>query len=214
MWQRAEANDLEEATIFTGWYLVPTYRIREGTAQFAKYGAPPLTREETRRIAEVRDLYGFEIDREQLAWYRKESNPSGYGNGDTPDEDGIAEDEYQGREHPWVARDMFTTDGSNFFSSDQLTRISKEQCADPIKSWRYYTGAAFLDMSIDIARSKRETQLRVWEEPKPDGVYIVAADPAFGANEHNDRSAAQVMRCFADKIEQVAEFASPGVQPH
>ena len=214
MWQKAVANDLEEATIFTGWYLVPTHRIREGTAQFEKYGSQPITRDEARRIAEVERRYDWQITREQLAWYRKESNPSGYGDGDSPEEDAISEDEYQSREHPWVEEEMFTTEGSNFFSSDRLTYINKEMASDSFKPYKFFTGSEFIHMSIEPARNRRETQLRVWEEPKPDGVYVISADPAFGANEHNDRSAAQVMRCYADKLEQVAEFASATVQPH
>lgn len=216
LYRKAEANDLEEATIFTGWYLVPTYRIPRGTPQFEKFGDPPITKDEARRIAEVKERYGWEITREQLAWYRKESNPFGYGGEDDegPEEDAVAFDEYQGREHPWVAEDSFTMDGSSFFSSDKLTSVSKAQASDDFKSWKYYTGSEFIHMSIEPAKTRRETQLRVWQEPQPDGVYIVAADPAYGANEHNDRSAAQVLRCYADKIEQVAEFASPSVQPH
>ena len=570
MWQKAVANDLEEATIFTGWYLVPTHRIRQNTAQFEKFGSPAVTREEAKRMDEVEERYGWKITREQLAWYRKETNPLGYGEDDSEDEDDIAYDEYQGREHPWcvtaetrvgtdcgmlriadvavgmngtlgpvvaampmgrariwkirtslgyelrgtyhhpvIAEDgrevwmrdslnervklcpprfadrpyahtwvegviehsveitpdfarlvglfmgdgsisgsprsgyqfdiscdakdqdivaechrltqslfgvasydrtvkggtavrasskliydtfkklgltrtdtgktmrrvhvpefifrspkpvvaeflrglfeadgfngygkphvklfskyeefihdvqrlllgfgitsrvsrhdkkvrdytfvgydldlrvsethlfhreigflsnrkrsrseypekhatkgkaprpiefvdtvvsvedtgkeeevynltiegdhlfdangvlthnteeeMFTTDGSNFFSSEKLTDLSKTTASDEFKAWQFYTGADFVSMSIEPARHRRQIQLKIWEEPKPEGVYIVSADPAFGANEHNDRSAAQIMRCYADKLEQVGEFAATNVQPH
>jgi len=215
MWKKAVSNDLEEATIFTGWYLVPTHRIRANTLQFEKFGSPAITREEAKRIAEVKGRYGWEITREQLAWYRKETNPFAFGEDDEGEDDAeMAFDEYQGREHPWVEEEMFTTDGSNFFSSDRLTEINKNIASDEFKSWKYYTGTEFIHMGIEPARTRREIQLKVWEEPKPDGVYVIAADPAYGANENNDRSCAQVMRCFADKIEQVAEFASPNVQPH
>ena len=37
----------------------------------------------------------------------------------------------------------------------------------------------------------------------------MAADVAFGHSEYNDRSAVQVLRCFADGIDQVAEYAWP-----
>lgn len=215
MWTKAKANDLEEATIFTGWYLVPTHRIRKGTPQFERFGSPEITRDEQRRIQEVKDRYGWEITREQLAWYRKETNPFAYaGEEEEVEENEIAYDEYQSREHPWVEEEMFTTDGSNFFSSERLTDVNKTTVSDEYKSWTYYCGAQFLDMSIEPARTRRDTMLKVWEEPKVEGVYVVAADPAFGANEHNDRSCVQVMRCYADKLEQVAEFASPTVQPH
>jgi hypothetical protein len=52
-------------------------------------------------------------------------------------------------------------------------------------------------------------ELKVWEEPVEESVYIVAADVAFGHDEKNDRSAIQVLRCFADGLDQVAEYAWP-----
>ena len=220
MWTTAQANDLEEKCIFTGWYLVPTHRIRRGTRLFERFGDPEITREEQKRIDEVRDRYGWEITREQLAWYRKESNPGAYGGDDLsgdgrPEEGGdISGDEYQGREHPWTVEEGFTVDGSNFFNAEKLTTISKTTVSDDFKAYRFYTGTDFLMMAVEPARSRRDAQLRVWQEPKPEGVYVIGADPAYGANEKNDRSCAQVMRCYADRLEQVAEFASPLTQPH
>ena len=146
MWQKAVANDLEEATIFTGWYLVPTHRLREGTPQFERFGTSPITRDEAKRIAEVEERYGWQITREQLAWYRKETNPFAYGDDEEEEvEEGLAFDEYQAREHPWVEEEMFSTDGSNFFSSDRLTEVNKSQASDEYKAWTYYCGLQFLD---------------------------------------------------------------------
>ena len=56
--------------------------------------------------------------------------------------------------------------------------------------------------------------MKVWEEPASDSVYVVSGDPAFGHNEHNNNSAAQVLRCFADGIDQVAEYATATIDPH
>jgi hypothetical protein len=52
-------------------------------------------------------------------------------------------------------------------------------------------------------------ELKVWEEPDPDGSYVMGIDPAFGENENNDRSSIQVCRAYADGLDQVAEYASP-----
>jgi hypothetical protein len=62
-------------------------------------------------------------------------------------------------------------------------------------------------MQMDKAKSHRGCQFKVWEEPHPQGVYVIGADPAYGHDEGNDRSALQVLRCYADQVEQVAEFA-------
>lgn len=143
-------------------------------------------------------------------------NPAAYTDEGSPlDEDAYeAEDDFALREDPWVEEEAFSTDGSNFFSSDQLTRINQTTVSDEFKPWTYMVGSEFIHMGIEPARSRRDTYLKVWEEPRVEGVYIVAADPAGAANEHNDRSCAQVMRCYADKLEQVAEFASNAFQPH
>lgn len=64
------------------------------------------------------------------------------------------------------------------------------------------------------AKYKRERELSIWEQPVQDSWYVVAGDPAFGHDEKNNNSAAQVLRCFADGIDQVAEYASATIQPH
>jgi hypothetical protein len=55
-------------------------------------------------------------------------------------------------------------------------------------------------------------ELKVWEPPKDEGRYVIGADPAYGRNEHKDRHAANVYRCFADRVVQVAEYATADVE--
>jgi len=50
--------------------------------------------------------------------------------------------------------------------------------------------------------------LKIWEEPDPYALYIVGADPAFGASEDCYNHCAQVLRCYADGVDQVAEYCS------
>jgi hypothetical protein len=50
--------------------------------------------------------------------------------------------------------------------------------------------------------------LKVWEMPKTDAFYVIGADPAYGSSEWKDQFCAQVFRCYADGMEQVAEFCS------
>ena len=61
-------------------------------------------------------------------------------------------------------------------------------------------------------RDQYELQLKVWEEPVPQGKYVIGCDTAYGRNDHKDRNCLSVFRCFADKIVQVAEFASADVE--
>jgi hypothetical protein len=64
-------------------------------------------------------------------------------------------------------------------------------------------------MKVYQAENTRNIELKVWEPPQPEAVYVLAADPAFGENEKNDRSSLQVLRCYADGVDQVAEYAYP-----
>jgi hypothetical protein len=67
---------------------------------------------------------------------------------------------------------------------------------------------------MKLSRTRREIELMLWEEPASESMYVVAGDPAFGHDEDNDHSSAQVLRCYADGIDQVAEYESGTIQPH
>ena len=220
LWKDARIDEFNKRCVFLGWWSKPNQRLLKGTAAYKRYAASPITELEQKRIDEVWELYQHKVDMEQLAWYRKESNPQNFKREDGEedelefDDDGLSDDEYFGREQPWVEEEAFSQTGSTFFSAESLTKITKEMVSSTYSAWRYFAGTEFVLMRVDKAHTKRETQLKVWEEPRPEGVYVIAADPAFGENENNDRSSIQVLRCYADKIEQVAEFCSPSVQPH
>ena len=70
-------------------------------------------------------------------------------------------------------------------------------------------GDEFINMRAYKARTIKESELKVWEEPEIGACYVVGIDPAFGENEKNDRSSIQVIRCYADGVDQVAEYSSP-----
>jgi Terminase RNaseH-like domain len=97
--------------------------------------------------------------------------------------------------------------GKSFFPMDRVTAVRKETVSSKFKPYTCWPGTTFLETRWELARNSRMTQLKVWEEPDPDGVYILAADPAFGHDEKNNNSALQVLRVYADYIEQVAEYA-------
>lgn len=214
IWNEAKNDDLSQKTVFIGWWAKENQRIKIGSRLFERYGEPPITAEEQKRIDEVEQRYGHRVDIEQLAWYRKEANPLGYGNGDDGDIDDQSDDEYFGREQPWVEEESFAEAGSTFFPAEKLTLMQKTSVSLNFKAYFYAPGAQFVDCMIHPAVNRRMTHLKVWEEPDIDGVYVVSADPAHGHDEKNDRSAIQVLRCYADKVEQVAEYAYSGIQTH
>jgi hypothetical protein len=74
----------------------------------------------------------------------------------------------------------------------------------------YIVQDEFLYTQILKAPNSKMVELKVWEPPaKTGGVYVLGCDPAYGSNARNDRSCMQIFRCYADGLDQVAEYAWP-----
>lgn len=209
MWDEAKRDDLGQKTIFLGWYLKPTQKIAKNTEMFEKYGAEPPSKREKERVQEVDRRYGWRVSMEQLAWYRRRMDPSA----DAEEDD--AEDANALADQPWTEDEAFQLSGATFFSPDALSKVMLRQADQPpFSAYKFYPGTQFIDSMIEKARIKRDIELKIWEEPQSDAIYVVSGDVAFGYNEKNDRSCVQVLRCYADCVEQVAEYASASIQSH
>lgn len=110
--------------------------------------------------------------------------------------------------------DAFQQTGSIFFPAEKLTEITHSYVEPRYKTFMFITGAEFADMKVISAPNTKNIDLKVWEEPDPEGYYCIGVDPAFGENPNNDRSSIQVLRCYADGVDQVAEYASPLPSTH
>lgn len=211
MWTQASLDTAHCKTIFIGWWGKDTQRIDESEADFQRYGIDPPTEEEAKKIKIVRERYDVQITPSMLAWVRRKYDPlavTGEGaDGGVPGDD--EEDTDLIQEQPWTEDEAFQQSGSTFFPAKQLTDQTVKFVSDKYKRYMYLAGSEFVDMKVYPAPSARMTDLKLWEEPDNDGSYIIACDPAYGENEHNDRSSIQVLRCYSDGIDQVAEYASP-----
>jgi hypothetical protein len=70
-------------------------------------------------------------------------------------------------------------------------------------------GQDFLATEIEQVSRPGEAELKIWEEPHPNGVYAMGVDPAYGrGEEQKDNHAIVVVRCYADRVVQVAEYAT------
>lgn len=201
MWEEAQADDLTQRAVFLGWWARNDQRLKKGSALYSKYASEPLTEREHERIAKVKELYDVDIDMEQVAWFRQQVDPS------QALEDDEQEDPAKTQEQPWTEFEAFQITGSQFFSPTKLSQVMASQVSSDFQAYKFYHGTDFFHTRIEKARSLRETQLKIWQEPVSDATYIVTADPAFGHNPENNNSAVQVLRCYADCVEQVAEFA-------
>jgi hypothetical protein len=206
MWENAKEDTTRQRTIFLGWWTKNNQRIPRKDEAFAKYGEPLPTDKELERIHEVRKHYGYLIQPEQLAWYRRQMDPALTSL--SADAAALDEDPMRVQENPWTEWEMFQATGSTFFSAERLTLQQREFVRAPKTLWQYDFGTEFTDTTIRSAESVRSIELKVWDEPEEkNAVYIVSADPAGGASEHGDRSCVHVARAFADGLDQVAEYA-------
>lgn len=205
MWLEAKNDDLNQKAIFIGWWAHPGHNIPRTDRRFERYGAAEPTAAERIVIDRVLAEYNHEITIEQLAWHRYKIDPT------REAEDGEKKgDQFKIQEQPSVEEECFTQAGSSFFDHIALNQQTNRLVGfDRSKNFRYLFGTEFPQTIITPATFWRDVQLRVWDAPEPTLQYIVAADPAFGRNPDNDRSAVQVIACYADCVEQVAEFASP-----
>jgi hypothetical protein len=206
MWQEAREDPAHKKCIFLGFWAKDSQKIARDEPDFERYGVNEPTEKEQKKIDEVKKLYNFDISREQLAWVRRKMDPAG--KGDDYDAD-LDTNVIRLQEQPWTETDAWQITGSTFFEPENLNRIVNKDVSRKFKSYSYFAGAEFYDCQVVPAFNSKMTQLKVWEEPQEDAVYVVAADPAFGHDDRNDRSAIQVLRCYADGLDQVAEYAWP-----
>lgn len=205
MWERAKIDDLTRRAVFIGWWAKEDYSAAKDTPIYKRYGVLPPTADEIARIELVKREYHHEISQEQLAWWRHEEDPAST----SPEEssESVGSDILM-QELPWHEEDAFLLTGASFFSGLLLSQAAKKARLHPYKGYRYHMAEDFLATSVEQVRTARETQLKVWEEPDPNGIYVIGADPAFGSSETADRYCIQILRCYADGLDQVAEFCT------
>lgn len=211
MWKEARKNTRNCVCVFIGWWAKDSHRIERDDRNWEFYGAQPPTKEEQDKIDLVKQMYNFDVCQEQLAWYRKTMDPAATDVGDV--DAGFEADAFQKQEQPWDEEEAFQITGSIFFAGEKLKDQTDKWVSRKFTPYMFLGGAEFPDMKIYKAENTRNIELKVWEPPVAEAVYVFGVDPAFGENERNDRSAIQVLRCYADGVDQVAEYAYPLVVP-
>lgn len=212
MWREAKADDLAQRAIFIGWWAKEEYRIERDHPLFERYGLDPPTQgedSEQEKIDQVKTKYGWVVTQEQLAWYRHEFDPTNIGEDDIRDDDDIIKQEL-----PWTEEEAFIMSGSSFFPNHLLTKAAIEAKKTFITGYRFVMGEEFKACRVIPVKRYSEAELKVWEEPVPGAVYVLSGDPAYASSETSDRYCAQVLRCYADGIDQVAEYCVRNIMPY
>jgi hypothetical protein len=206
-WQGGFKDPHRQRSFFIGWWASGTNCIEQSDPRFPLFGTDKPDKEEREKIKLVKDLYNFEVSREQLAWYRYRVHAG--------EADGGMLDQNQ----PWTARDAFIMSGQSFFPVRQVHKdrqIIEDGGEDyGYLAYRYEFGNTFFDLQmvpLGDDEDAEDIELRVWEEPVAQGKYVIGCDPAYGRNDHKDQIAIQVFRCYADRLVQVAEYATYQVE--
>ena len=213
-WEAAAADPYTQRAFFIGWWSGDTNRIERRDPRFTVYGKFGPNKEERTKIAAVKQLYNWEITPEQLAWIRWKETDAGR------DQDLLQQNQ------PWTAAEAFVESGYSFFTVRDINK-DMNRIMDANKSlgkespyvyqgYRYNNGDDFFTFTLEKldpgeAGTQELVELKVWEEPKQNGKYVIGYDVAYGRNDHKDGNVITVWRCYADKIIQVAEYATYGV---
>ena len=202
IWDEAVADDITKKAIFIGWWAHEGYSVAADSPLFARYGFAPSV-DEQKKIDEVSARYGHEVTIEQLAWYRHQHDP----NVDHSDDERAGQDIIQ-QELPWTEDEAFLRSGDLFFLPEKIFSLQTAAKAVRPVGYRYDMTDDFFETRIDQAPNLRHAQLKVWEEPEPNGVYCIGADPLGASSEEHKRHSLQVIRCYADGFDQVAEYVT------
>ena len=188
--------------VFLGFWSQPTYSIPKTNPDFEIYMEPDkqgryrLTDEEIANARVVKQQYNYVVKPEQIAWWRRESE--------------FKDLQYMWRHYPWHEKQCFIASGSGFFPAQRTMDIMEEltPASPPYKGYSYSFDEKFLSSRIDPVDDPEDAMLKVWEPPEEKGIYVIGIDPSGGGGGESDDHAIEVLRCYADRLVQVAEFQS------
>lgn len=195
MWENAKKARTQRE-VFVGWWRHPFYSCAKGSPEYNVYWDGQLTSEENEWVEDVERLYQYRITDEQIAWWR------------WMHAEHVPEETEMMQNYPPTEDYAFQMSGSQFFGTRTLTDRMKVARGTSPDCYRALLGASFEETELIESDPKRAT-LKIWEHPRPNSFYAIGADPAWGSSEWADRFAIQVFRCYADGMEQVAEFCTP-----
>jgi hypothetical protein len=194
MWVTAKKARTQKA-IFCGWWRNQLYAADPKSDIYKIYWDGKLSAEEKEWTREIKKIYNFEINSRQMAWWRWKLN------------EGLKDEGLMYQEFPPTEDYAFVMTGSSFFSTARCTDTMKEAKRLDANYYRFSMGANFQDTEL-LQSTARLATLTIWEEPVAQAYYVIGADPAYGSSDWADRFCIQVYRCYADGMDQVAEFCT------
>jgi hypothetical protein len=199
MWEEAKTDPTQRA-LFIGWWTKESYSLPPVSKAYAAAWTGQLTQQEEELTKEVKDTFGVTINDRQWAWWRHKARQL------MGDGQGFGEQEF-----PTTAESAFLMTGKPFFPRIELKKGLERAYKIGFKGYRYHMTEEFTSLKIEQVTRESEVELQVFEEPQLNGVYVIGADPAYGTsvsgNTWRDNFVVQVLRCYADRVVQVAEYS-------
>jgi len=194
MYKTAKRAKTQRA-IFCGWWRNEFYSVPGDSQIYKVYWDGKLKSEEKEWVKDIKKMYGVDINSRQMAWWRWKMH------------EGIKDETLMYQEFPPTEDYAFVMTGTSFFSHTRCTEAAKQSKKRDYEDYRYSFGQLFQDTEV-LRSTERLSTLRVWEQPIDSAYYVIGADPAYGSSDWADRFCIQVFRCYADGLDQVAEFAT------
>jgi len=195
-WETAK-NSASMRAIFVGWWRSELFAFATDDPRFPIYSAAPLTTLERSRIRAVKKEYDYDITINQLAWYRAKI------------EDEFSNDQaMMDQEFPWTEDDAFQATGSQYFTTESLSKAIKYAKEQPYRRYRYRFTRDWKETEVIGAPKDPRAELRIWEDSSKFGYYSLGCDPAYGSSDEADRNVISVWRSYADCLVQCAEYCS------
>lgn len=196
MYSEAE-NAVTIKPIFIGWWRMEQYSVATDSPIYRVYWDGQLTTDERAVQREISRKWNVELTPNQWAWYRY-----------TLSEKLMGDELLLRQEYPSIEKDAFQASGQPFLPYAAYQRVLEELDSAPeCKGFNYSFGGFVEDLKV-YETDLNLAQLKIWEEPDPNAIYVVSADPAYGASTTSDMAVCQVWRATHRKLIQVAEFAS------
>ena len=195
MWETAQTAATQRA-IFVGWWRNELYRCEKTSSEYQVYWDGRITGEENEWVEDVKRLYGYDISDEQLAWWRWMRAEH------------VPEESEMLQNYPPTEEYAFQMSGAQFFSPRNLTERMKSARQEAPDCYKLLLGGTFQETEL-VESNESAASLKIYETPKTGAYYALGCDPAWGSSEWADRFCIQVYRCYADGLDQVAEFCTP-----
>jgi hypothetical protein len=201
-WEVAKKSETMRA-IFIGWWRNEFYSWPQDSSQFKTYWDGKPTSDERVWLGEIFGRYHVEVSPEQLSWWRWYVAEKMKG------------DEMMAlQEMPPTEEYAFQLSGSKFFSAERVNQHYQYALKQECLYFRYNFGQNFEDTQF-VEANEQTAEVTIFETPvkaqtpaESNGVYILGADPAYGSSEWADEFVGCMLRCYSDRIVQVAELAT------